>query len=58
MDKNNLYSGISFFVIGIIFGVSSLSYEIGTINDMGPGFYPLMISLVLIFLSLILILKK
>lgn len=56
--SENLLSGLAFFCFGIFFCIKSFDYEIGSFSDMGPGFYPLLFSILLILLSLILILKS
>lgn len=39
----NLISGTLFFCVAVFFIVLSMSYSIGSIDDPGPGFFPLLI---------------
>ena len=55
-SKNDLYSGLVFFVISVIFLIGSLVYPLGTSSDMGPGYFPTMFSLGLLTISLAIIL--
>jgi predicted metal-binding membrane protein len=48
-DQKEFVAGILFATIGGIAVFQSQSYEIGTITRMGPGYFPAMISIGLIF---------
>jgi hypothetical protein len=50
--NRNAIAGILFIGFGALFGIYSLSYRIGTVLRMGPGLFPLAISLLLVFLGL------
>jgi len=43
MNKRIL-TGILAVVTALIFGIGSLKYPIGEVRNMGPGFFPLMLS--------------
>ena len=52
-DKANLACGALLVAIGLFFGIQALSMEIGTTFRMGPGFFPLVLSAVLVLLGAI-----
>lgn len=51
-SKNDLYSGLVFFAISLIFLIGSLTYPLGNSSDMGPGYFPTMFSLGLLAVSI------
>ena len=55
MKYSDFISGIFWLVIGVLLSAWSFTYDLGSIIDPGPGFLPLGLGLLLIFLSLILI---
>ena len=55
-NHKNLYSGLAFLAISLIFLISSNNYPLGTSSDMGPGYFPTMFSLGLLVVSLAIIL--
>ena len=46
-SQRELTAGLIFFSIGAIWLASSLTYRIGTATAMGPGYFPLVVSLIL-----------
>jgi hypothetical protein len=50
--------GIFFIAVGLLFGSISLTYTIGTLSNMGPGYYPLILSVALIVLGIVNILRE
>lgn len=52
-NHRDLWAGVMFFVIGMIFAVLSQQYHVGTAAKMGPGYFPLMLGGLLAFLGLI-----
>jgi hypothetical protein len=48
-------AGVLFILFGLLFGVQSLRLEIGTAFRMGPGYFPLVLSAILILLGLAII---
>ena len=50
--------GILFLLIGIFFFTNSMLYDMGKLKEMGPGFFPLIVSILLIIISFILIFKN
>lgn len=59
MNKiKNIITGILFLIIGITFLLYSLHYKIGNLEDIGTGFFPLVISVLLAFSGSVLIFKN
>ena len=54
--KDILAGGI-FVVLGAAFAIISLSYEIGSPGAMGPGYFPLVLGIVLVGLGILVIVK-
>lgn len=54
---DDIFSGLIFLAISVLFGTTALrTLDIGTPGLMGPGFFPLMISIVLAAISAVIIL--
>jgi hypothetical protein len=56
MNKN-FWSGILILSVGIFFKIYSLSYKMGEISNMGPGYFPNLISTCLVLLGIIILIK-
>jgi len=56
MKCTDLVSGLFWLMIGLLLSFCSLTYQIGSFIQPGPGFLPLGLGLLLIFLSCILLL--
>jgi hypothetical protein len=52
IDWTDALAGLLFILFGLLFGVQSLGLEIGTAFRMGPGYFPLVLSGILILLGL------
>ena len=52
-DRTNALCGALFMATGLFFLVQSLGLEIGTAFRMGPGYFPLVLSGILVLLGLI-----
>ena len=44
IDWTDAFAGLVFILFGLLFGVQSLGLEIGTAFRMGPGYFPLVLS--------------
>ena len=53
IDRADAASGILFLLFGLLFGSQSLGLELGTAFRMGPGFFPLILSGVLMCFGLL-----
>lgn len=52
-NQQDFWAGVMFTVIGLLFAVFSTSYEVGTAARMGPGYFPLMLGILLTLLGLL-----
>jgi hypothetical protein len=48
----DLIAGVVFVAFGVAFGVASFNYEIGSLREMGPGYAPLLLAVVLLGLGI------
>jgi len=55
---SNYIISFIFFVIGIFFKYHSSNLTMGSLRDMGPGFYPDMISNLLIIIAILIAAKQ
>jgi hypothetical protein len=51
VDWTDALAGLVFILFGLLFGVQSLGLEIGTAFRMGPGYFPLVLSGLLLLLG-------
>jgi hypothetical protein len=51
IDWTDALAGLVFILFGLLFGVQSLGLEIGTAFRMGPGYFPLVLSGLLLVLG-------
>lgn len=58
IDWTDALAGLVFVLFGLLFGVQSLGLEIGTAFRMGPGYFPLVLSGLLILLGLLIVAKS
>ena len=56
MNKK-IVTGIIFITIALTFGLGSLNYRIGTLDDLGPALFPLMVSGALGILGLVMLFR-
>ncbi len=52
-NRRDFNAGLMFLAIGLGFGMYSLEYSLGTATRMGPGYFPLMLSIIVGALGLI-----
>ena len=52
LDATDAIAGVLFIAFGLFFGVQALSLDLGTAFKMGPGYFPLLLSGILILLGL------
>lgn len=57
INKADLSAGLLFILFGAIFGLQSLGLEMGTTLRLGPGYFPMVLSVVLIGLGAIIAVK-
>ena len=56
-DRTDAAAGILLILFGLLFAIQSLGMELGTAFRMGPGYFPLVLSGVLILLGLAILIK-
>lgn len=54
----DLLAGLIFVAIGLAFGYAALGYEIGTTLRMGPGYFPVMLAGLLVFLGVVIMIQS
>lgn len=54
-SQKDFYSGLMFMGVGVAFAVGATTYNVGTGARMGPGYFPLMLGIVLAILGAIII---
>jgi len=57
MIFKNIVVGLILLLYGIMFGIESTTYTIGNLDSIGPGFYPLVSSILLSICGLILVVR-
>ena len=51
----DILAGLIFVAFGLAFAIASLRYELGTPLRMGPGYFPLVLGGILVFLGLLIV---
>ena len=57
LREQNFLSGVLFMAIGTVGLILGMSYPFGSLQEMGPGFFPRVLSLILLALGGVLILR-
>ncbi|MCO4316268.1 tripartite tricarboxylate transporter TctB family protein [Phyllobacterium sp. 21LDTY02-6] len=57
-SARDLVCGIVFILVGLVFGAQAFGLEIGTAFRMGPGYFPLVLSGILVLLGVIVIVQS
>lgn len=52
-NRRDFNAGLMFIVIGVFFGIYSLDYSLGNATRMGPGYFPLLLAIIVGVLGLI-----
>ena len=55
LDTTDALAGLMFIAFGLFFAVQSLGLDLGTALRMGPGYFPLVLSGILILLGLVIL---
>lgn len=58
MHIKNLVSGLMFVLFSLIFLMDADTLSFGTLAEIGPGFFPTVISTCLLLVGLVIIFKK
>jgi putative tricarboxylic transport membrane protein len=56
--KQNLISGLFLLLVGLFFLINSLQYDFGNLRNIGPGFFPTVLSIMLIIFGIIISLQS
>ncbi len=57
-SKKDFFAGLMFSVVGGAFAIGASTYNIGEGARMGPGYFPLMLGIVLVFLGAVLVFES
>ena len=57
-SERDFWSGLMFIVVGVVFAVGSQNYSLGTSARPGPGYFPLMLSVIMAILGAIVLFKS
>ncbi|MBX3618707.1 MAG: tripartite tricarboxylate transporter TctB family protein [Rhizobacter sp.] len=57
-SEKDFWSGLMFLVVGIVFAVGATNYSMGSSARPGPGYFPLMLSIILAILGAIVLFKS
>lgn len=56
--KVTFSTGLLLIIVGLIFVLWSTNYQIGTASKMGPGYFPLLLAILLLFLGFLNVVKS
>lgn len=56
--KPTFYSGLLFLAVGLLFSAGATSYTMGTASNMGPGYFPFMLGIILAVLGVLNLIKS
>lgn len=56
-SQKDFFSGLLFMVMGVVFAIGATSYPIGEASQMGPGYFPLCLGVVLALLGVLITFK-
>jgi hypothetical protein len=54
----DLLSGLIFIALGLAFGIAASGYQIGTALRMGPGYFPIILAVVLVALGISIVVQS
>ncbi|MGY4829907.1 tripartite tricarboxylate transporter TctB family protein [Sphaerotilaceae bacterium SBD11-9] len=57
-SEKDFWSGMMFLVVGIVFAVGATNYSMGTGARPGPGYFPLILSVILALLGAVILFKS
>ncbi len=56
-NQKDFYAGLLFCLVGSAFGWGALDYQVGSSGRMGPGFFPLLLGVLLALLGAVMMLR-
>jgi hypothetical protein len=57
-SQRDFWSGLMFLVVGVVFAVGAGNYSLGTSARPGPGYFPLMLSVIMAIIGAIVLFKS
>jgi Tripartite tricarboxylate transporter TctB family len=57
-NQKDLASGLMFTIVGVAFAIGAREYTVGTAARMGPGYFPLLLGVILAILGLVITLQS
>lgn len=57
-SQKDLFSGLMFTVVGVAFAVGARNYDLGETARMGPGYFPMLLGILLAILGCLITLKS
>lgn len=57
INRADLSAGLLFIIFGLIFGLTGLGLEMGTTLRMGPGYFPMVLSVLLVGLGVAIVIS-
>ena len=57
-SERDFWSGLMFVVVGVVFAVGSRNYSLGSSARPGPGYFPLMLSVIMAILGAVVLFKS
>ena len=57
-SQRDFWSGLMFIVVGVVFAIGAQNYSLGTSARPGPGYFPLMLSVIMALLGCIVLFKS
>ncbi len=57
-SQKDFYSGLMFTIVGIVFAVGATNFTVGSAARMGPGYFPLLLGILLSILGVVVTLQS
>lgn len=57
-SQRDFWSGLMFVVVGVVFAIGARNYSLGTSARPGPGYFPLILSVIMVILGAIVLFKS
>lgn len=56
-SQKDFFAGLMYLVVGLAFAIGAIDYNVGTAARMGPGYFPLILGVLLALIGLVISLK-
>jgi len=57
-SQRDFWSGLMFIVVGVVFAIGAQNYSLGSSARPGPGYFPLMLSVIMALLGCVVLFKS